>query len=138
MQISNDDVLVNGRPKDKNSNPKRSQELLDTLKQAQEYFARVQDDADLLADQAYISLLRGEYEQAEQFACKAKLWDPDSERASYLAAEACYCSNDADARERAKAYATDYCHGQTPAIAAFAALCKLLNVTETAAVAKAS
>jgi len=133
-----DDVLVNGRPKDKNSNPKRSQELLDTLKQAQEYFARVQDDADLLADQAYISLLRGEYEQAEQFACKAKLWDPDSERASYLAAEACYCSNDADARERAKAYATDYCHGQTPAIAAFAALCKLLNVTETAAVAKAS
>jgi len=130
-----DEILTNGRPKDKNSKPQRSPELLQTLQQAQAYFAKVQDDADLLADQAYILLLRGEYERAEQFACRAKLWDPDSERASYLAAEACYCSNDADARDRAKAYAASYC--RTPTLAAFLTLCKLMNVPESAAAAKA-
>jgi len=108
------DVLRNGRPVKRTSQgnqmvgPEVSSELRHTLSAACNYIGRCGDDADLLADRAYVELLLGGYERAEAQARKAMLWDPDSERAYYLAAEACYCHNGADEKERAKQYASAY------------------------------
>jgi uncharacterized protein HemY len=92
----------------------------------------------LLGDRAYIMLLLGNYQEAENHARRAMLWETDSERAYYLAAEACYCSGERVAGERAKSYASDYYkkvaeRTKTPAtpklnIPAFTALCTDLKV----------
>ena len=78
------------------------------LSLASRYLEGCAVDAELLADRAYIELLLGQYGRAEDCAGQAMLWNPDSERAYYLAAEACYCHAGAAQEERAKRYASDY------------------------------
>ena len=147
-------MLKNGRPVKRTSQnnqlvgPVAGPELRARLGRARSYFEKCGDDADLLADRAYIELLLGEYQGAEGHARRAMLWDPDSERAYYLAAEACYCHGGADERERAKSYASAYYNElqerlappATPKLdmAAFVALCTDLGLYSPGALAKST
>jgi len=137
-------VLKNGRPvRRTNKNdplvgPEVSSALRERLRAAWGYLEGCGDDADVRADRAYIALLLGLYKEAEDYACQATLWDPDSERGYYLAAEACYCHAGAAQEERAKRYASDYYKKMqerlpppatpAPEIAAFRALWADLNM----------
>ena len=139
-----EEVLKNGCPVRRQSQnnqlvgPNVSPELKDKLSFALTGLNKCGDDADLLADRAYIKLLFGEYQEAENYARRAILWDPDSERAYYLAAETCFCHGGDDEKERAKGYAEDYykkvAERTTPyakpklSLAAFTALCDDLAV----------
>jgi len=139
-----EDVLKNGRPvrrtnkNDQLVGPEVSSALRERLRAAWGYLEGCGDDADVRADRAYIALLLGLYKEAEDYACQATLWDPDSERGYYLAAEACYCHAGAAQEERAKRYASDYYKKMqerlpppatpAPEIAAFRALWADLNM----------
>ena len=138
-------VLKDGRPVRREFKgkqvlgPEPSKELKDRLGSALTHLERCGDDADLLVDRAYIMLLLGDHQEAENHARRAMLWNPDSEHAYYLAAEACCCHGGDAERKRAEAYALGY-YGRvaerttppgTPklTIAAFAALCRDLGVS---------
>ena len=109
-----EDVLKNGRPvrrtnqNDQLVGPTVSRPLEGRLNAAFDYLEGCGDDADLLADRAYIKLLLGKYTEAEEYAYQATRWNADSERAYYLAAEACYCHGGAEAQKRARQYASAY------------------------------
>ncbi|MFZ3214398.1 MAG: hypothetical protein WA188_23065 [Terriglobales bacterium] len=107
-------VLKDGRPIRRTSendgweSRELSEDLGRMLSRAIRHLEGCGVDAELLADRAYIELLLGRYTQAEDYAYQATRWNPDSERAYYLAAEACYCHGGANEEERARQYASAY------------------------------